>query len=112
MAASEPARRCSSMLYVIIGHDAPEAHEKRPQVRPAHLAHLDPLARAGRIRPAGPLPDRTGSPYVLEADSLPEDWAAGARDPYLTQGDLYRVEGQPLQQEHPSARHPGPPLLR
>jgi len=26
------------MLYVIIGHDAPEAREKRPQVRPAHLA--------------------------------------------------------------------------
>ena len=32
------------MLYVIIGHDAPDAREKRPQVRPAHLAHLDPLA--------------------------------------------------------------------
>ena len=46
------------MLYVIIGHDAPEAREKRPQVRPAHLAHLDPLARAGRIRLAGPLLDR------------------------------------------------------
>ena len=41
------------MLYVIIGHDAPEAREKRPQVRPAHLAHLDPLARAGRVRLAG-----------------------------------------------------------
>ena len=60
------------MLYVIIGHDAPEAREKRPQVRPAHLAHLDPLARAGRIRLAGPFLDRTGSLIVLEADSLGE----------------------------------------
>src|SRR5205814_1061590 len=72
MAAFEPRKEVPVMLYVIIGHDAPEAREKRPQVRPAHLAHLDPLARAGRIRLAGPLLDRTGSLIVLEADS-PDD---------------------------------------
>jgi uncharacterized protein YciI len=43
------------VLYVILGHDAPEAREKRPSVRPAHLTHPEPLARAGRIRLAGPL---------------------------------------------------------
>src|SRR5438132_13920520 len=101
MAASEPARRCSSMLYVIIGHDAPEAHEKRPQVRPAHLAHLDPLARAGRIRLAGPLLDRTGRLIALEADSLAEGWAVVARDPYVTEGVFTRVEVKPFQQVLP-----------
>ena len=89
------------MLYVIIGHDAPEAREKRPQVRPAHLAHLDPLARAGRIRLAGPLLDRTGSLIVLEADSLAEVWAPVARDPYVTEGVFNRVEVKPFQQVLP-----------
>src|SRR2546426_1019278 len=98
------ARRCSSMLYVIIGHDAPEAREKRPQVRPAHLAHLDPLARAGRIRLAGPLLDRTGSLIVLEADSLAEVWALVARDPYVTEGVFNRVEVKPFQQVLPYER--------
>jgi uncharacterized protein YciI len=43
------------MLYVIIGHDAPGAQEKRPQVRPAHLRHLEPLAQA-----VGKEPERYG----------------------------------------------------
>ena len=70
------------MLYVILGHDAPDAREKRPTVRPAHLEHLAPLARAGRIRLAGPLLDRTGSLIILEADSLAEVWGIVARDPF------------------------------
>jgi hypothetical protein len=35
-------------LFVIIGHDARDAKEKRPTHRPAHLAHLEPLAQAGQ----------------------------------------------------------------
>ena len=46
------------MLYVIIGHDAPDATDKRPAVRPAHLEHLAPLSGAGRIKLAGKLLDR------------------------------------------------------
>jgi len=38
------------MLFVIIGHDSPDAREKRPAVRPAHLAHLEPEAKAGRVK--------------------------------------------------------------
>ena len=101
MAAFEPRKEVPLMLYMIIGHDAPEAREKRPQVRPAHLAHLDPLARAGRIRIAGPLLDRTGSLIVLEADSLAEVWALVARDPYVTEGVFNRVEVKPFQQVLP-----------
>jgi len=89
------------MLYVIIGHDAPDAREKRPQVRPAHLEHLAPLAQAGRIRIAGPLLDRTGSLIILEARSLAEAWAVVARDPYVTEGIFNRVEVKPFEQVLP-----------
>ena len=89
------------MLFVIIGHDAPDAREKRPAVRPAHLAHLEPVAKEGRIRLAGPLLDRSGSLIVLEAASLGEVWALMARDPYVTEGIFNRVEVKPFQQVLP-----------
>jgi len=89
------------MLYVIIGHDSPDATEKRPGVRPAHLEHLAPLAGAGRIKLAGKLLDRTGSLIVLEADSLAEAWAIVARDPYVTEGIFNHVEVKPFQQVLP-----------
>ncbi len=89
------------MLYVIIGHDAPDAREKRPQVRPAHLEHLRPLVDAGRVKLAGPLLDRTGSLIVLEAASLSEAWGIVARDPYVTEGIFNRVDVKPFQQVFP-----------
>ena len=89
------------MLFVIIGHDAPDARERRPAVRPAHLAHLDPVAKAGRIRLAGPLLDRSGSLIVLEAGSLAEVWALVARDPYVTEGIFNQVEVKPFEQVLP-----------
>lgn len=89
------------MLYVIIGHDAPDARDKRPQVRPAHLEHLQPLSAAGRVKLAGPLLDRTGSLIVLEAGSLAEVWGIVARDPYVTEGIFNRVEVKPFQQVFP-----------
>jgi hypothetical protein len=89
------------MLFVIIGHDAPDAREKRPAVRPAHLAHLEPEAKAGRIKIAGPLLDRTGSLIVVEAASLADAWALVARDPYVTEGIFNRVEVKPFQQVLP-----------
>ena len=90
------------MLYVIIGHDAPDAREKRPAVRPAHLQHLDPLSRAGRVKLAGPFLDRTGSLIVVEADSLAEVWALVAKDPYVTEGIFNHVEVKPFQQVFPA----------
>jgi uncharacterized protein YciI len=89
------------MLFVIIGHDAPDARERRPAVRPAHLAYLDPVAKAGRVRIAGPLLDRSGSLIVLEAASLAEAWAVVARDPYVTEGIFNRVEVKPFEQVLP-----------
>ena len=89
------------MLYVILGHDAPDAREKRPGVRPAHLAHLEPLVQAGRVKLAGPFLDRTGSLIVVEAASLAEVWALVARDPYVTEGIFNDVEVKPFQQVFP-----------
>ena len=84
------------MLFVVIGHDAPGAQEKRPAVRPAHLEHLRPLAEAGRVRLAGPFLDKTGSLIVLEADSLADAWAIVARDPYVVEGVFNRVDVKPF----------------
>ena len=90
------------MLYVIVGHDAPDAREKRPQVRPAHLEHLAPLSRAGRVRLAGPLLDKTGSLIILEAASLAEVWGIVARDPYVTEGIFNCVEVKPFLEVFPN----------
>jgi uncharacterized protein YciI len=89
------------MLFVIIGHDGPDARDKRPLVRPAHLKHLEPLVRAGRIRLAGPFLDRTGSLIVIDADSLAEAWMVASRDPYLVEGVFARVEVKPFEQVLP-----------
>jgi uncharacterized protein len=89
------------MLYVIIGHDAPDGPQKRPTVRPAHLEHIRPLSEAGRVKLAGPFLDRTGSLIVVEAASLAEVWALVARDPYVTEGVFNHVEVKAFQQVFP-----------
>jgi uncharacterized protein YciI len=40
-------------LFVIHGHDGPDALAKRPVVRPRHLEHLRPLSEAGKVVVAG-----------------------------------------------------------
>ena len=89
------------MLFVIIGHDAPDGAQKRPAVRPAHLEHLRPLSEAGRVKLAGPFLDKTGSLIVVQAESLAEVWTLVARDPYVTEGVFNRVEVKPFQQVFP-----------
>jgi uncharacterized protein YciI len=89
-------------LFVMIGHDAPDAKEKRPRHRPAHLEHLGPLAAAGRVPLAGPFTDGSGSLIVLEAESLADAWAIVARDPFVTNGIYNRVELKPFVQVFPA----------
>ncbi len=91
------------MLFVIIGHDAPDGATKRPAVRPAHLAHLRPLSEAGRVKLAGPFLDKTGSLIVVEAESAAEVWALVGRDPYVVEGVFNRVEVKPFAQVFPEA---------
>jgi len=91
------------MLFVIIGHDARDAKEKRPTHRPAHLAHLEPLARAGKVILAGPLTDGAGSLIVVDASSLGAAWELVGRDPYVVNGIFERVEVHPFTQVFPHA---------
>jgi uncharacterized protein YciI len=77
-------------LYAMIGRDGPRGLELRKQHREAHLAGLEPLAMAGRIRHAGPLRDESGQPcgslVVFEAASLDEARRLAAADPYVVEG--------------------------
>lgn len=95
------------MLFVIIGHDARDAKKKRPQHRPAHLAYLDPLSRAGKVLLAGPFTDGAGSLIVVEAESLAAVWKLVGRDPYVINGIFERVEVHPFVQVFPRADQPG-----
>ena len=83
-------------LFVLIGHDGPGGPELRKLHRPAHLAGLEPLASAGRIRHAGPILGDDGAPVgsvvLFEAESLAAARAIAAQDPYVTQGIFARYE--------------------
>jgi uncharacterized protein YciI len=82
--------------FVMIGHDGPRGLELRKLHRPAHLAGLESLANAGRIRHAGPMLGDDGAPVgsvvLFEAESLATAQAIAARDPYVTQGIFARYE--------------------
>ena len=88
-------------IYVIIGHDAPDAKDKRPQHRPAHLRHLEPLAKAGQVILAGPFTDGSGSMIIVKAESREEVWQMVARDPYVQHGVFNHVEVKPFKQVFP-----------
>ncbi len=88
-------------LFVLIGRDGPDGKRLRPEVRPDHLAHLDPLVRAGRMVLAGPFTDGSGSLIVFEADSLEEAEAIAARDPYVQRGVFASFEVRPFRRTLP-----------
>jgi uncharacterized protein YciI len=82
--------------FAFIGHDGPRGGELRKVHRPAHLAGLEQLERAGRIRHAGPLLGDGGAPIgslvLFEAADLAEARAIAARDVYVTEGIFARYE--------------------
>ena len=77
-------------LFALIGRDGPRGAELRKLHREAHLAGIESLDRAGRIRHAGPLLAEGGHPVgsvvVFEADSLDAARALAAGDPYVVEG--------------------------
>ena len=91
------------MKFVILGFDGPDGEAKRKIHRPAHLAKMEPLDRAGRVVLAGPL-DKTGSLIVIEADSLEEAQRFAREDPYTVHGVFERVEVHPFSQVFPKPR--------
>jgi uncharacterized protein YciI len=89
------------MLFVIIARDANGSAERRPAHRPAHLAHLEEIDRAGKLLLAGPLTDGTGSLIIVEAESQANVWESVARDPYVQNGIFESIEIHPFLQVFP-----------
>ncbi len=97
------------MLWMILCHDRPDSGALRQQTRPAHLAHIAPLAETNRVRFAGPLLDDAGGPDGVAKGSLivadfvdraaAESWAEA--DPYALAGLFDEVQITPLRQVVP-----------
>ena len=94
------------MWYAIIGQEGKDALAARLAARPAHLARLEALRDAGRLRLAGPFPaidaadpgpaGFTGSLIVAEFPSLAEARAWAEADPDVAAGVFASVDVRPL----------------
>ena len=99
------------MWYMIHGIDRPDSLEGRKAARPDHLARLEALRDAGRLRLAGPLPAMdsedpgpagfTGSLIVAEFDSLASAEAWAQDDPYVRNGVFVRTTVRPFRKTLP-----------
>jgi uncharacterized protein len=97
--------------YAIIGTDVEYSLQARLAARPAHLARLEALRDAGRLRLAGPFPaidsadpgpaGFTGSLIVAEFPSLEDAQAWADADPYLAAGVYADVLVRPFRQTLP-----------
>ncbi len=93
------------MLYMILGHDRPDALAQRRATRPAHVAYLKALLAEGRLVIAGPRPKIDaadpgeagfhGSLIIGEFASLEAARAWADQDPYWLAGVFERVDVQP-----------------
>jgi len=94
------------MWYAITGTDRKGSLEARLAARPQHVARLEELRDAGRLKLAGPFPaidaadpgpaGFTGSLIVAEFASLAEARAWADADPYLAAGVYSGVDVRPF----------------
>jgi uncharacterized protein YciI len=94
------------MWYAIIGTDRKNSLDARKLARPAHLARLEALRDAGRLKLAGPFPaidaedpgpaGFTGSLIVAEFASLAEARAWADAEPYLAAGVFAGIDVRPF----------------
>lgn len=99
------------MWYAIIATDSENSLQARLAARPDHLARLEVLRDAGRLRLAGPFPaidavdpgpaGFTGSLIVAEFDSLQDAQAWANADPFLAAGVYASVLVRPFRQTLP-----------
>ena len=99
------------MWYAIIGNDRKDSLEARLAARPAHIARLESLRDAGRLRLAGPFPaidtedpgpaGFSGSLIVAEFASLADAKAWAQADPYIAQKVYRDVEVFPFKRVLP-----------
>ena len=94
------------MWYAITGTDKTNSLEARKAARPAHVARLEMLRDAGRLKLAGPFPSIdaedpgpagfSGSLIVAEFASLADARAWADADPYISAGVYASVEVKPF----------------
>ena len=94
------------MWYLILGTDVANSLENRMAARPAHLARLQALANAGRLKIAGPMPaidsenpgvaGFTGSVIIASFENLQQAQTWALDDPYLEAGVYAKVEVRPF----------------
>lgn len=94
------------MWYLIIGTDVANSLENRMAARPAHLARLQAMADAGRLKIAGPMPaidsenpgaaGFTGSVIIASFENLQQAQTWALDDPYLEAGVYAKVEVRPF----------------
>ena len=94
------------MWYAITGTDQRNSLAARQSARPAHVARLEALRDAGRLKLAGPFPaidaadpgaaGFTGSLIVAEFASLDEARTWADADPYFAAGVYASVEVKPF----------------
>ncbi|AUH53559.1 hypothetical protein CXB49_06845 [Chromobacterium sp. ATCC 53434] len=100
------------MLYAVMAQDAPGTLAQRLAARPDHLARLQALQDAGRLKLAGPFPaidsvdpgpaGFSGSLIVAEFASLDDARAWADADPYRAAGVYASVEVKPFRQVFPA----------
>ena len=91
------------MWYCIIGTDRPGSGAARQAARPAHLARLEALRDAARLKLAGPFPASdavdaalTGSLIVAAFDDLAAARCWADADPYVEAGVYVEVSVRPF----------------
>lgn len=99
------------MFYSIVSEDVENSLPLRKQARPAHLARLEALKKAGQLLIAGPNPaidssdpgaaGFTGSLVVAEFDSLESAQAWADNDPYIEAGVYAQVTVKPFKKVLP-----------
>lgn len=84
------------MLFALICTDKPDFLPLRLENRPAHLAFLDGLNAAGKLKFAGPFLGADGKPdgslVMIDAADRAEAEAIAAEDPYAKAGLFASVD--------------------
>ena len=96
-------------LFVLIGHDGPDGAARRDRHRADHVAYIEALDRAGRVRLAGPIRNNagdasTGAVIVFDADSLDDARRVVDADPYVAGGVFHSITVAPFQHVFPKQR--------
>jgi uncharacterized protein len=95
------AREVPSMLFAIIGHDAPNAAELRPKLRDAHLKHVRQLIEKGQLIMGGPFTDGSGMLIICDMENEAAVKSFVENDPFYVNKVLDRVEIKPYRKVLP-----------